>query len=199
MVISSINPDERNWGSLNSLKKTKTITDIALVSIQAGPFSSHSWSYLTISAGWTAFPVICEICQSSVLLLYKSSTKLWLSSPPLPWALQPSCWGRCRPSSGRHGRNVCQHPKKQSVLVLDTVRMADTKLKINTWRAKQLPPHVNQAARFTRRAYLDGSDGEGNLPPTIDVRVENTKNVLELLRDDQRLKTQNVQSGIYRA
>lgn len=39
--------------------------------------------------------------------------------------------------------------------------------------------------------YLDGSDGEGNLPPTINVRVENTKNVLELLRDDQRLKTQN--------
>ena len=40
--------------------------------------------------------------------------------------------------------------------------------------------------------YLDGSDGEGDLPPTIDVRVENTKNVLELLRDDQRLKTHKV-------
>lgn len=39
--------------------------------------------------------------------------------------------------------------------------------------------------------YLDGGDGEGDLPPTIDVRVENTKNVLELLRDDQRLKTEN--------
>lgn len=36
---------------------------------------------------------------------------------------------------------------------------------------------------------LNGSDGEGNLPPTIDVRVENTKNVLELLGDDQRLET----------
>lgn len=36
--------------------------------------------------------------------------------------------------------------------------------------------------------YLDGSDGEGNLPPAINVRVQNTKNVLELLRDDQRLK-----------
>lgn len=33
---------------------------------------------------------------------------------------------------------------------------------------------------------LDGSDGEGDLPPTIDVRVQDTKNVLELLRDDQR-------------
>lgn len=38
------------------------------------------------------------------------------------------------------------------------------------------------------RLYLDGCDGEGDLPPTIDVRVQNTKNVLELLRDDQRLK-----------
>ena len=37
--------------------------------------------------------------------------------------------------------------------------------------------------------YLNGSDGEGNLPPTIDIRVENTKNVLELLGDDQRLET----------
>lgn len=43
------------------------------------------------------------------------------------------------------------------------------------------------------RPHLDGSDGEGDLPPTIDVRVENTKNVLELLRDDQRLKTQHIQ------
>lgn len=43
-----------------------------------------------------------------------------------------------------------------------------------------------------RRPHLDGSDGEGDLPPTIDVRVENTKNVLELLRDDQRLKTQDI-------
>lgn len=41
------------------------------------------------------------------------------------------------------------------------------------------------------RLYLDGCDGEGDLPPTIDVRVQNTKNVLELLRDDQRLKTQH--------
>lgn len=41
------------------------------------------------------------------------------------------------------------------------------------------------------RLYLDGCDGEGDLPPTIDVRVQNTKNVLELLRDDQRLKTHN--------
>lgn len=39
--------------------------------------------------------------------------------------------------------------------------------------------------------HLDGSDGEGDLPPSIDVRVENTKNVLELLGDDQRLKTQD--------
>lgn len=46
-----------------------------------------------------------------------------------------------------------------------------------------------------RRPHLDGSDGEGDLPPTIDVRVENTKNVLELLRDDQRLKTQNMYTG----
>lgn len=36
--------------------------------------------------------------------------------------------------------------------------------------------------------HLDGSDGEGDLPPAIDVRVQDTKNVLELLRDDQRLK-----------
>lgn len=43
--------------------------------------------------------------------------------------------------------------------------------------------------------HLDGSDGEGDLPPTIDVRVENTKNVLELLRDDQRLKRQIVYIG----
>ena len=41
------------------------------------------------------------------------------------------------------------------------------------------------------KPYLDGSDGEGDLPPTIDVRVENTKNVLELLRDDKRLKTED--------
>lgn len=39
--------------------------------------------------------------------------------------------------------------------------------------------------------HLDGSDGEGDLPPAIDVRVENTEDVLELLRNDQRLKTQN--------
>lgn len=43
-----------------------------------------------------------------------------------------------------------------------------------------------------RRPHLDGSDGEGDLPPAIDVRVENTKNVLELLRDDQRLKEHNI-------
>lgn len=36
--------------------------------------------------------------------------------------------------------------------------------------------------------HLDGGDGEGDLPPAIDVRVENTKNVLELLRNDQRLE-----------
>lgn len=35
---------------------------------------------------------------------------------------------------------------------------------------------------------LDGCDGEGNLPPTINVRVENTKDVLELLRNYQRLQ-----------
>merc|ERR1712142_276904 len=33
---------------------------------------------------------------------------------------------------------------------------------------------------------LNGSDGEGALPPSINIRVENTKDVLELLRDDQR-------------
>lgn len=49
---------------------------------------------------------------------------------------------------------------------------------------------------FQRRAHLDGSDGEGDLPPSIDVRVENTKNVLELLRDDQRLKTQTTHTVI---
>lgn len=36
--------------------------------------------------------------------------------------------------------------------------------------------------------YLDGCDGEGDLPPSINVRVEDTKNVLELFRNDQRLK-----------
>lgn len=46
-----------------------------------------------------------------------------------------------------------------------------------------------------RRAHLDGGDGEGDLPPAIDVRVENTKNVLELLRDDQRLKTRDMLTG----
>lgn len=44
------------------------------------------------------------------------------------------------------------------------------------------------------RAHLDGSDGEGDLPPAIDVRVENTKNVLELLGDDQRLEHTTVKT-----
>ena len=45
-----------------------------------------------------------------------------------------------------------------------------------------------------RGSYLDGSDGEGDLPPSIDVRVENTENVLELLGDDQRLKKEETTS-----
>lgn len=39
--------------------------------------------------------------------------------------------------------------------------------------------------------YLDSSDGEGDLPPSIDVCVQNTKNVLELLRNNQSLDKQH--------
>ena len=35
---------------------------------------------------------------------------------------------------------------------------------------------------------LDSCDGKRDLPPAINVRVENTKNVLELFRNDQRLE-----------
>ena len=35
--------------------------------------------------------------------------------------------------------------------------------------------------------YLDGCQSEGNLSPTINVRVHHTQNVLELLWDYQRL------------
>lgn len=41
-------------------------------------------------------------------------------------------------------------------------------------------------------AHLDGGDGEGDLPPTVDVRVENTKDVLELLWNDERLQRKQV-------
>lgn len=36
---------------------------------------------------------------------------------------------------------------------------------------------------------LDGGHGEHHLTFAIDVRAEDTQNVLELFRDDQRLKT----------
>ena len=36
--------------------------------------------------------------------------------------------------------------------------------------------------------YLDGSHGKSDLNPAIDVRVHNTKNVLELLGEYQRLQ-----------
>lgn len=50
---------------------------------------------------------------------------------------------------------------------------------------------LHHCFRGSKKSHLDGSDGEGDLPSAIDVRVENTKNVLELLRNDQRLTTQN--------
>lgn len=45
----------------------------------------------------------------------------------------------------------------------------------------------DQAGEDATPAHLDGGDGEGDLPPTINVRVENTKDVLELLWDHERL------------
>lgn len=51
--------------------------------------------------------------------------------------------------------------------------------------------HSPEKVILNKHSYLDGCDGEGNLPPTINVRVENTKDVLELLRNDQRLQRNN--------
>lgn len=42
--------------------------------------------------------------------------------------------------------------------------------------------------RSEPETHLDGCDGKRYLPPPINVRVENTKNVLELFRNDQRLE-----------
>lgn len=42
--------------------------------------------------------------------------------------------------------------------------------------------------RSEPQTHLDGCDGKRYLPPPINVRVENTKNVLELFRNDQRLE-----------
>jgi len=95
------------------------------------------------------------------------------SSPRRRSALRPVCWGRCRPSSGPRERNVCRPP--------ETRRSARCYHHSGTGEAP---------ARFYRGTHLDGGDGEGDFPPAIDVRVKNTKNVLELLRNDQRLKTQ---------
>ena len=50
------------------------------------------------------------------------------------------------------------------------------------------PPTRAEPGTGSRPPYLDGRDGEGDLPPAIDIRVENTKNVLELLWDDERLR-----------
>lgn len=68
-------------------------------------------------------------------------------------------------------------------------------LKLNIQNLKLCSKIVNKASLHpeiisVRRqsAHLDGSDGKGNLPSAIDVRVENTKDMLELLGDDQRLK-----------
>lgn len=54
-----------------------------------------------------------------------------LSSPPHQSALQPSCWGRCRPSSGQHGRNVCQHPETRQTDRLVLWWTSDTQQKLS--------------------------------------------------------------------
>lgn len=58
---------------------------------------------------------------------------------------------------------------------------------------------LEQVAQSQEGAHLDGSDGEGDLPPAINVRVQDTKNVLELLRDDQRLRCRGKQSESHTA
>lgn len=72
------------------------------------------------------------------------------------------------------------------------VTSADPLTRDPTWlTGDQNQPHreVHCQQPSEPRSYLDGRDGECNLPPSINVRVENTKNVLELFRNDQRLKT----------
>lgn len=50
------------------------------------------------------------------------------------------------------------------------------------------PSQGNPKHRPEPETHLDGCDGKRYLPPPINVRVENTKNVLELFRNDQRLE-----------
>lgn len=45
--------------------------------------------------------------------------------------------------------------------------------------------------------HLDGCDGKCYLSPPINVRVENTKNMLELFRNDQRLEKKKHQTEVW--
>lgn len=72
------------------------------------------------------------------------------------------------------------------------VTSADPLTRDPTWLTgdqNQLHREAHCQQQSEPMSYLDGRDGKRNLPPSINVRVENTKNVLELFRNDQRLKT----------
>lgn len=83
------------------------------------------------------------VFQLVATLLFKA----WLSSPPPQSALQPSCWGQCRPSSGQHGRSVCQHPERRwtgTVLVLDTISKVKINICVQNRYTYTLNDHNNQ-------------------------------------------------------